>query len=54
MDGLVPMAGCAGANVVHYESNEVGLVELPSNIADGLTNAQMSSQSMIMMRTKDI
>ena len=42
MDGLVLMAGHAGVNVVHYELNEAGPVELLLNIADGLTNAWMS------------
>ena len=54
MDGLVSMAGCARSNIVHDESNEVGPVELPSNVSDGLTNTWMSHQTMVVMGTKDV
>ena len=48
------MAGCARSNIVHDKSNEAGQVELPSNVSDGLTNAWMSSQTMVMIGTEDV
>ena len=54
MDGLVLTAGCARSNIVCDESNEVGPVELPSNVSDGLTNTWMSHQTMVMIRAKDV
>ena len=54
MDGLVSMAGCARLNIVCDKSNEVGPVELPSNVSDGLTNTWMSGQTMVVIRMKDV
>ena len=54
MDGLVSTASCARSNVVRNESNEVGPVELPSNVSDGLTNAWMSRKAMVVIRAKDV
>ena len=48
------MAGCARSNVVRDESNEVGPVELLSNVSDGLTNTWMYHQTMVMIRAKDV
>ena len=41
-------------NVVHDKLNEVGPVELLLNVSDGLTNAWMSGQTMVVIRTKDV
>ena len=54
MDGLVSTASCARSNVVRNKLNEVGPVELPSNVSDGLTNTWMSHQMMVMIRAKDV
>ena len=54
MDGLVSTAGCARSNVVCDESNKAGPVELLLNVSDGLTNAWMSGQTMVVIRTKDV
>ena len=52
MNGLVMLAGHAGANVVGDKLNKVGPVKVSSNIADGLTNTLVSGQAMIMMRVE--
>ena len=41
-------------NIVCDESKEVGPVELPLNVSDGLTNTWMSHQTMVMIRVKDV
>jgi len=54
MEGLAAATNRTGVDVIGYKGNHLGPIELAANVLDGLSDARVTSEAVIMAGAKDI